>query len=172
MNTLDVACKEWAVVCQALAEGRQSVLLRKGGIAEAGGQFRPQHEAFLLYPTYFHEQRAGIIPEWHERLAAVEAERPPAGIIRLTHWVRVLRVEYVQDLAAALALRPQHIWTDEVVRQRFHYREPGLFVLHVETYPLPQAVERLERPEYAGCKSWVHLDQPVPLAAAPLEPSS
>ena len=54
--TLSIAFKEWAVICRALAEGRQSLILRKGGIAEAGGQFRPEHDRFLLYPTYFHEQ--------------------------------------------------------------------------------------------------------------------
>jgi hypothetical protein len=172
MNALDVAYKEWAIVCRALAEGRQSILLRKGGIAEAGGQFRPQHEAFLLYPTYFHEQQAAIVPEWQEHLARVESERPPAGMIRFTHWVRVHRVEYVRDLNAVLALRSQHIWTEEVVRQRFYYREPGLFVFHVETHPLPQAVERIERPEYAGCKSWVYLDQPVPLSVVSEEQHS
>ena len=34
------AFKEWAVICRALAEGRQALILRKGGIAEAGGDFR------------------------------------------------------------------------------------------------------------------------------------
>ncbi|MCS7022694.1 MAG: DUF1802 family protein [Gemmataceae bacterium] len=163
MEALQVAYKEWAVVCLALAQGRQRVLLRKGGIAEAGGQFRPDYDAFVLYPTYFHEQQSGIIPEWRDRLAVVEATRAPAGIVRFTHWVRVQRVDYLQDLDSALALRDQHVWTDEIVRQRFYYRQPGLYVLHVETYPLPRGVEQPERPEYAGCKSWVPLAQPVPL---------
>lgn len=165
MTSLEIACKEWAVVCQALAEGRQTVLLRKGGIAEAGGRFRPQYDAFLLYPTYYHEQRSGILPEWHERLAAVEAGRPSPGWVRFTHWVQVREVDYLRDLSAVDALRDRHIWTDELVRQRFYYREPGLFVLHVETHPLSRPVERPERPEYLGCKSWVMLDAPVLLEA-------
>src|ERR1700722_13719814 len=33
------AFKEWAVTCQALAAGRQSLLLRKGGIHERDGRF-------------------------------------------------------------------------------------------------------------------------------------
>jgi hypothetical protein len=38
-----------------------ALILRKGGIAEDGGQFRPEHDRFLLYPTHFHEQhRTGI----------------------------------------------------------------------------------------------------------------
>jgi hypothetical protein len=43
MTELGVALKEWAVICQALAEGRQTILLRKGGIAEPGGAFRVEH---------------------------------------------------------------------------------------------------------------------------------
>ena len=46
--TLNVAFKEWAVVCQALAAGRQSVILRKGGIAEEGGIFRPEYKVLVL----------------------------------------------------------------------------------------------------------------------------
>ncbi|NBS89997.1 DUF1802 family protein, partial [bacterium] len=34
---IQLACKEWASVCAALASGRQSILLRKGGIAEPTG---------------------------------------------------------------------------------------------------------------------------------------
>ena len=46
------ALKEWAVICRALAEGRQSLLLRKGGIAEAGGAFQVEQPRFWLLPTY------------------------------------------------------------------------------------------------------------------------
>ena len=37
------AFKEWAIVVDALGRGRQSVILRKGGIAEGRGGFRPEH---------------------------------------------------------------------------------------------------------------------------------
>ncbi len=43
-----IAMKEWAAVCLALAEGRQSLLLRKGGIAEGSGGFRMEHAARLF----------------------------------------------------------------------------------------------------------------------------
>jgi len=45
------ALKEWAVTCRALAEGRQAILLRKGGIGEAGGAFQVEHTRFWLLPT-------------------------------------------------------------------------------------------------------------------------
>jgi hypothetical protein len=168
--TLNVAFKEWAVVCQALAAGRQSVILRKGGIAEEGGTFRPEHSEFLLYPTYFHEHRAGIKPAFLPLLEAAEAAKAEPGTIRFTHFVRVTGVRYLTDLDAALALDDRHIWTPEVVKQRFHYRSPGLFVLDVSVLALSSPTVRVERPEYAGCKTWVVLEEPVSIAhAAPIE---
>ena len=73
---LGVAFKEWAAVCRALADGTQTVILRKGGIAEAGGEFRPEHARFWLYPTHFHEQqRAGLKPEYLPLIDAVQNGR-------------------------------------------------------------------------------------------------
>jgi hypothetical protein len=158
---LSVAFKEWAVICRALATGRQSVILRKGGIAEEGGAFRPEHSEFLLYPTFFHEHRTGVKPEFLPLLEAAEADRPEPGTIRFTHFARVTGVEHVTDLGAALALDPLHAWTPEVIRKRFEYRTPGLFVLTVRVYRLAEPAVRPERPEYAGCKTWVTLDEPV-----------
>ena len=158
---LSIAFKEWAVICRALAEGRQALILRKGGIAESGGTFRPEHAEFLLYPTYFHEHRAGVKPEYLPLLETAVSRMPSAGTIRLTHLVRVVEVRHITDLDAALALDGLHAWTPEVVKQRFHYRMPGLFALAVRVFRLPEPVERVERPEYAGCKTWVELDEPA-----------
>jgi hypothetical protein len=164
---LRTAFKEWAVICRALAEGRQSLILRKGGIAEDGGQFRPEHDRFLLYPTFFHEQhRTGIKPDLLPLLEAVEADRPPTGRLRFTHFAAVSAVSHVSDLDRALALDTLHGWTADTVRQRFHYRTPGLFVLTVRVCRLAQPAEVVERPEYAGCKTWVELDTVVDMAGA------
>src|SRR3982751_3462271 len=51
-----IGFKEWAVVCEALGQGRQSVILRKGGIAEGQEGFSFKHSEFFLFPTWFHEQ--------------------------------------------------------------------------------------------------------------------
>ncbi|MBX3440236.1 MAG: DUF1802 family protein, partial [Planctomycetaceae bacterium] len=49
------ALKEWAAVCQALATGRQSILLRAGGIADGGDGFPVPHDEFWLLATRFHQ---------------------------------------------------------------------------------------------------------------------
>src|SRR5690349_18365047 len=55
-----VAFKEWSGVCDALVEGRQSLIVRKGGIAEGPRGFAPEHAAFWLYPTHVHEAEQGL----------------------------------------------------------------------------------------------------------------
>jgi hypothetical protein len=131
---LGVAFKEWAAICRALADGRQTLILRKGGIAEESGAFRPEHARFWLYPTYFHAQQSGIKPESADLVPAAAQDRPPEGTLRLTHWVEVPDVAFVRDLETALALDAFHVWTADTVRQRFEYRSPGLFVLPVQVY--------------------------------------
>jgi hypothetical protein len=156
---LTIAFKEWAVICRALADGRQSLILRKGGIAEDGGQFRPEHNRFWLYPTFAHEKPDGIKPEAAELFGAAEADRPPAGVLRLTHYAEVHGVYYIKQLFGALLLDDLHIWSEATVQQRFEYRSPGLYVLPVRIYRAAKAVEIPETPAYAGCRTWVELDR-------------
>jgi hypothetical protein len=157
MNTLRHAFKEWAVICRALAEGRQAIVLRKGGIAEAGGDFQVEHTRFWLYPTYAHQHAAGIAAEAQPLLQQAEAERPPEGTVRLTHFAEVAGIYHLHTLAGALRITGLHLWSPATVQARFAYRAPGLYVLAVRVYRVPKPVELPETPEYAGCRSWVDL---------------
>ncbi len=159
---LQTAFKEWAVICAALAQGKQSLILRKGGIAEASGEFRIEEPRFWLFPTYTHQQRTGVVPEAASLLVEVEKVQPPAGIVRLSHWAEVTGIYHLHDELPALLLAHLHLWSEATVRQRFAYRAPGLFVLAVRAYQAPQVFELVDTPEYQGCKSWVHLDRALP----------
>lgn len=161
--TLRHALKEWAVICQALAEGKQALLLRKGGIDEAAGAFALEHTRFWLLPTYTHQQREGVIEAALPLLQYVEANRPAAGVLRLTHWAEVTGVYDVRDEMPALLLAHLHLWSDKAVQQRFAYRSPGLHVLTVRVYRAPAAQEVPDRPEYQGCHSWVTLQEALPV---------
>ncbi len=166
MSGLRHAFKEWAVICRALAEGRQSLILRKGGIAEEGGRFRVEHTRFWLYPTYAHQQKAGIIEEAAPLLEQAEAGRPPEGVVRLSHFVEVPGVYHVHDVVGAWKLEGLHCWSRETVAARFAYRSPGLFVLPARVYRAAQTFELPETPYYAGCKSWVELERELPTDGA------
>jgi hypothetical protein len=158
--TCGVAFKEWSGVCQALAEGRQSVLLRKGGIAEGPGGFVPEHDVFWLYPTHVHESQQGL------RLSASELPAPPGltATVELGTLVVTGPIGFVETLDTLEALRELHVWTDETIEKRFVYRRPGLWVLGVRVFRLPDPVTIAVTPEQAGCKSWVSIDPPLETA--------
>jgi hypothetical protein len=160
------AYKEWAVICQALAEGRQALIARKGGIAEATGEFRLEHTSFWLFPTYVHQQRVGIKPEAEPLLEQVEAQQPPSGTIRLSHFAQVTGLYELHDMVGALRIRNLHLWSDETIQARFCYRRPGLFVMPVRIYRAPQVTELADAASYAGCRTWVELERQLPTEAA------
>jgi hypothetical protein len=84
-----IAFKEWALICRALATGQQTLVLRKGGIKEEGGDFQPNHPAFLLFPTYFHQAPKTVIPEAQAMLQDVMAEQPDSCVLRIDHFAEV-----------------------------------------------------------------------------------
>lgn len=153
------ALKEWAVICRALDLGKQSLLLRKGGIAEPSGSFRLEATRFWLFPTYVHQQETGVRPDARELLDESLSDRPPAGTVRLQSWAEVTGVYEVRHIVPAQLLAHLHLWTDEAVEKRYHYRQPGLSVLTVRVWRVPQAHEVPDLPAYIGCKSWVPLDR-------------
>ena len=50
-----LALKEWSIICKAMEEGKQTILLRKGGILEYKKGFEISQKLFLLYPTLEHQ---------------------------------------------------------------------------------------------------------------------
>jgi hypothetical protein len=157
-ETLGIGFKEWAAICTALAAGRQAIILRKGGIAEAGGEFQVEHHRFWLYPTFQHQKPEGLTADGVAFLRQSEAARPPAGWVRLSHWVEVRGIYHLHDLASALKLEGLHLWSRETIQARFHYRSPGLYLLVAAVHRAPQMIEVQETAEQAGCRSWVPLD--------------
>lgn len=161
-----IALKEWAVVCAALAAGRQTVSLRKGGLDEGPDGFRVQHAQFWLLPTQFHEGRESLTADAEPLLAETLAHLPPPGTIRIAQYVVVEEVRHIADLAAAQRLAPLHILSEETIRRRFEYRQPGLNLLLPRVYRLLQPLLVSDTPEIAGCRSWVELPTQLSTAGA------
>lgn len=161
------AFKEWAVVCAALAAGRQTLILRKGGIHEGREGFQVEHREFWLFPTGFHQQRDEIISEAWPLLDEVQSRGQPSGH-SLDLYAVVEDVHHVVDRAALARLSGRHVWSEATVEQRFQYRTPGLFALVVRVFRRPSPFEIADSPRFAGCKSWV--DLPTPLSTSGLQP--
>jgi hypothetical protein len=185
------ALKEWAVICRALAAGRQCVLLRKGGIAEPDGVFRVEHPEFWLLQTHFHEDPSQLSSEAsafastaarHESSAggtaaradraggAGSADRPEAsanqsasgGRLMISAYAVVTAVWPILDERRLEPLAPFHIWSQETILRRFRYRQPGLFAICVRVYNRPNTLRIADTPEIAGCRSWVELPSGLP----------
>jgi hypothetical protein len=150
------ALKEWSAAVHALLDGRQTVLLRKGGIGEK--RFAVTASRFLLFPTVAHSHAQRVRPEHRDLLDAAAADSTDDEVVvragaNVIATIEISRPEAIETIA------PLHIWTSESVRaDRLDFRpKRRLTVLVVQASPLLEPI-RLERtPEYAGCKSWVPL---------------
>jgi hypothetical protein len=160
-----MAFKEWGVVCAALEQGRQSLILRKGGIHEGRAGFRVQHDEFWLFPTGFHQQAEDVISDALPLLEQVQAEAKAntsdASRIGLNLYAVVSDVYHVTDLATLGRLTGRHLWSEKTVDQRFHYRDPGLFVLVVRIYRRESPIDVEVTSHMSGCKSWVDLPSAI-----------
>jgi hypothetical protein len=150
------ALKEWAAAVHAMLDGRQIVLLRKGGIHEK--RFALTASRFLLFPTAAHSHAERVRPEHRDVLDRAASDSTDDAVViragaKVIAAVEVNRPERLEEIA------PLHIWTAESVRaDRLDFRpRHRLTVLVVQASPLAEPIRLARTPEYAGCKSWVPL---------------
>ena len=94
-----IALKEWAVVVAAMKQGLHSVLLRKGGLADKGQEFRMEHSKFLLFPTYEHQSDV-MIAGPHKDLYRQAAVTSSPEELSIECWAEVVDSRVVKDLSA------------------------------------------------------------------------
>jgi len=153
------AFKEWAIVVDALGRGEQILILRKGGIHEGKDGFQVEHPRFWLFPTLFHQQRESVLPAAQKRFDTIAPQFPGTDRVRIEFFAEVADWRRIDSLEAANALRGQHIWTDQVIAERFEWgRSKNIFALAVRVFGLPKAIELPILPSHAGCKSWIELE--------------
>ena len=161
MVTSQIALKEWAIVVDALARGDQLLLIRKGGIRDPKGAFQLDHREFFLYPTWEHQQEEALRPEFRDRFKELAAEVPSRSL-PLSVYVGVAFCGEIRDPKALAGLERYHIYTPEFFEERMRYKPatPTLVVV-VRAYRLNKPIAIPIQPEYAGCRSWVPLAQPL-----------
>jgi len=153
-STTTHALKEWAIAVDALEQGKTIMLLRKGGIHEQGGRFKVAHDQILLYPTYEHQQRSLLKPEY-----AIQVNSVPSGwhpeTVRIGAYAQITDIFQVSDQQVILALLPFQIWNEQFVNDRLKWkpRHP-LYVLLLRVYKLASTQVIPYRQEYGGCKSF------------------
>ncbi len=163
------AFKDWAVIIDALGHGEQIIILRKGGLAEGRGGFQVEHEEFLLFPTRYHQQGEMVVPSAAARHREVEAAFPAEDMLRFDYCAKVVEWREVTSLEKAADLRGQHIWSDQVIADRYEWgREQKIFAIVLRVSRLPKPVEIPMLEEYGGCKSWIEVA--VDIDASTAEP--
>lgn len=158
--------KDWSLVCDALGQGRQSLILRKGGIAEGRQGFRFKHEAFFLFPTQYHQQAERVRPEILPTL--LPSPCPAEGTVAIRSFFALEWAEWIEDWETLVRLEPFHVWREDVVRERFAYDEQrGIQCAFGRVYRLEPVWEFADRPSFGGCRSWITLpDLPAEIFSA------
>jgi hypothetical protein len=79
--------------------------------------------------------------------------------VRLEYYAEVAFSRRIDSPEDALRLRGMHIWSDEIVAQRFDWgANRSIFMLVVRVFRLNRLLELPMSPKYGGCKSWVELE--------------
>ena len=147
-----IGFKEWALVCEALGRGEQSILIRKGGIAEGRKGFAFKHREFFLFPTFFHEQVEKV------RALGAVLPQPPERQVEIRFFAKMEASRVITSWDTAAALEPLHILAAEVVRERFGYDEaPGVRVAFVRVFRLRSPWRFADERRFGGCRSWLQL---------------
>ena len=161
---IKTALKEWDLVISAMLAGRQAVLLRKGGILEADNQFELEHPRFLFFPTFVHQDPRMVKPEFR---AGIKTLREEPEKIEIRAWGEAAKIVEVPSRAALEKLDDLHVWAPPLLDMRFSYRpEKPLYLVVVRAYRLKVPVVIENTIEYAGCKSWVPLEQPIDVSSS------
>ena len=166
VRTTPPALKEWALTCRLLLQGRQTILLRKGGIDEKG--FWVEDPGFYLFPTYLHQHRARVREEFHGDFDRAIAQRPAETILRIDAFAEVVEAAEVHDARALATLDDLHPYSKEHLQERLTFRpkKPPVVIV-VRARPLVEPIEIVMDDAYAGCLSWLDLDVvPAELGAA------
>jgi hypothetical protein len=164
------AFKEWSAIVAALGAGAQTIILRKGGIAEDRGGFDPARaRRFWLFPTQFHAQREKLKPAAAPFFPGTPASGPassPRSPAVFEFYADLVAYRFLNNWREVVALDAFHLWTEATVRERFEWAGPaGLHLLLIRVYRLRSPLAVPAGLDLGGCKSWIEL----PVALAPDE---
>ena len=164
MDSLRHTLKEWAVTVRALERGDTALVVRKGGIREKA--FAVPKTRFLLLPGYEHQRPELIKPEFRGIMDEIP-DMTDDGPLRFSSFAEVAGAYEISEPEELAALDPHHMWTSEYAESRFKWRpKKPLTILVLRTYLLPETVDLPYADEYGGCKSWIELQQTVPVEGA------
>ena len=158
-----LALKEWSIICKALEEGKQTILLRKGGILEYKKGFEISQKLFLLYPTLEHQAAEYLQSNYLQEYELLLKRNSSEIVEDKVNTIRIIaRIEVMQefhDHKLLSKLEKYHIWNEKYVNMRMNYNpKKPMNALLLRIYKLSQPISLDVNPEWAGCKSWIDIE--------------
>jgi len=157
-----LALKEWSIICNAMEKGKQTILLRKGGILEYKKGFEISQKLFLLYPTLEHQAaeylQSNYLQEYQLLLKRNSSEIVQDKVNTIRIIARIEAMQEFQDHELLSKLEKYHIWNEKYVNMRMTYNpKKPMNALLLRIYKLSQPISIDVNPEWAGCKSWIDI---------------
>lgn len=151
------ALKEWGPAVDAIRNGHQTILLRKGGVKEP--TFTPRASQFLLFPTAFHTDVSLLKPSAQSQ-QNLSNDPKTSSTILFDCVAHVTGAWTTTDPAVLEALDQLHIFGQGWLDARLRWRQTqALTVMEVRGYRLVgKRVTVPAKDEYWGCFSWVDID--------------
>ncbi|MBD1874195.1 DUF1802 family protein [Nodosilinea sp. FACHB-131] len=151
--------KEWQAAVTALLQGETILLLRKGGIREAKGQFSLAARQALLLPTVEH-QKAALLKEAFRPLMTGEVAHDDQ--VRFDGWAAITHALPLTAEAEVAALLPYLVWNEQFVAERLNWQpDRPIYGLLLRAYRFQQPLMLPRHRGYSGCRSWVETGQEV-----------
>lgn len=162
--------KEWAITCEALAQGRQIVLLRKGGLLDEDGAFSLETNEFFLLPSWFHAEKSLVKPDhldlWQQTPRESD-EGPKIGYLR--HFARVENLWRLDENAQQALKDVSHIWSQNYLDLRYSYQsEKLLLCAALRVWTLENPIRYELRAQDLGCRSWIETEVVLTAPVAPV----
>jgi len=160
--------KEWASIVNALENGDQTILLRKGGILDVASGFKIESKKFILFPTQEHQNEVNIKPQFYKHLEHAKQNPPKNGFNKITSYAEVLAEADISSDEKIRDLSSFHIWSDKYINERRDWKpENPMKVMFLKTYKIPE-LETPLKSEYQGCKSWININEEIPVGKSVL----
>ncbi len=152
--------KEWQAAIAALLQGDTILLLRKGGIREAKGQFSLAAREVLLLPTLEH-QKLDLLKEEFRPLANSDLSGQPDQV-RFEGWATITHTFLLNAETEVASLLPYLVWNEQFVRERLGWQpDRPLYGLLLRAYRLESPLVLPRHAGYGGCRSWVEIGESV-----------
>ena len=142
---MSLGFKELASVCEAIAAGRQAVLLRKAGLRESTADSVFESRSFYLLPTQYHEKKK---------------DGTQAGFSVSIH-VQVIQSGDLFEWSNIEKLLPLTAYDPKTLREHFDSRDEKLLhFAHIRASRLDPVWHLPASPALSGCRSWFDLPSP------------